>query len=431
MGRFATLSKYLIEVLNIVTGRLDRPGGVVFSRPMIDAELFTALFKLDGYDRWRSRVDAVPEVFGTTPLACFAREVLTPGKGQLRAFLGISTNLATTSPNSAEMERALAALDLYVSLDPYITESNRHAHYILPPKLLLEREGFPIFGQLHYAVPNAQWTDELVTAPPEARDDWWIIDQICKRIRLLPSPAPGAQLMGRLGLRLPPHVAVDVFMRLGKDGDLFGLRRRGISRRKLLRTNGAIQLAEACPTGVLRKRLRTKSKRVELAHPVMAEEMARLIEQRDNADPDALRLFTIRENRSQNSWLHNVPSLLGDRTALLRIHPTDALARAIGNGDPVTITSATGSISAKAAVTDEVIAGSVGLAPHFGHQGGWRTANAAGGGRYNDLTSNDAALMDRPSGNAWLNGITVTVHAAVPAAVVLDMPVAEVHAGGG
>jgi formate dehydrogenase len=428
MSRFATLNKYLIDTLNIVTGRLDRPGGVVLSRPMIDAELFTALFKLDGYDRWRSRVDGVPEVFGTTPLACFPREVRTPGEGQLRAFVGISTNLAATSPNSPEMERALAALDLYISLDPYLTESNRHAHYVLPPKLLLEREGFPIFGQLHYAVPNAQWTDALVTAPEEARDDWWILDQICKRIGVLPSPAPGAQLMGKLGLRLPPHVGVDVFMRLGRDGDLFGLRRRGISRAKLLRTNGAVKLADACPTGVLRKRLRTKSKRVELAHPVFAAELGRLLEQR--TDPDALRLFTIRENRSHNSWLHNVPSLLGDRTARLRMHPDDAAARAISTGDEVRISSATGSITALATVTDEVMAGSAGLAPHFGHQGGWRTAVAAGGGRYNDLTSNDADSLDRPSGNPWFNGIVVTVRAVAESAKDLDRHAAEVHAVG-
>jgi formate dehydrogenase len=279
-------------------------------------------------------------------------------------------------------------------------------------------------------VPNAQWTDELVTPPAEARDDWWILDQICKRIGVLPSPAPGAQLMGRLGLRLPPHVGVDVFLRLGRDGDLFGLRRRGISRRKLLRTNGAIQLAEACPTGVLGKRLRTKSKRVELAHPVFAAEMARLLATQSSTDPEELRLFTIRENRSQNSWLHNVPSLLGDRTARLRIHPADAAARAIRTGDEVRISSATGSIAALATVTDEVIAGSVGLAPHFGHQGGWRTAVAAGGGRYNDLTSNDVESLDRPSGNPWFNGIRVTVRpVAAKSAKELDSNAAGVHAG--
>ena len=409
-GQFSTLTKYFIDVLNIVTGNLDRPGGTTFSRPMLDAELFTRLFSLDGYDRWRTRVDGLPEVLGTSPLATMAREILTPGPGQLRALIGVSSNFATTSPNSRETERALDTLDLFVSLDPYLTETNRHAHYVLPPKLLLEREGFPLFGQLHYGVPNAQWTPALVTAPDGVRDDWWILDQICKRIGLLPSPAPGAQLMGKLGLRLPPHVGVDVFMRLGRDGDLFGLRRRGISRKKLMRTNGAVQLADRAPTGVLPKRLRTKSKRIELAHQLYADEMSRLTARTSTVDEaHPLRLFTIRENRSQNSWLHNIPSLLGGRTCALRIHPDDAAHRGVTTGAEVWIASAWGEITAQAQVTDEVMPGTVGLPPHFGHEGGWRTANAAGGGRYNDLVPSEPQHLDLVSGNAWFNGIGVEV----------------------
>ncbi|GAA0613062.1 molybdopterin-dependent oxidoreductase [Sporichthya brevicatena] len=427
-GGFSTLTKYLIDVLNIVTGNLDRPGGTTFSRPMLDAELFTRLFKIDGYDRWRTRVDNFPEVLGTSPLATMPREITTPGPGQLRALVTVATNLATTSPNSPEMERALADLDLFVSLDPYLTETNRHAHYVLPPKLLLEREGFPLFGQLHYGVPNAQWTDELVTPPPGARDDWWILDQICKRIGLLPSPAPGAQLMGKLGLRLPPWVGVDVFMRLGPDGDLFGLRRRGISRKKLLRHNGAIQLADSAPTGMLPKRLRTRSKRIELAHDVYAREMQRLIARTAIVDEEhPLLLFTIRENRSQNSWLHNVPALLGDRVCVLRIHPDDAAARGISTGAEVAISSRWGRITATAAVTDEVMPGTVGLPPHFGHHGGWRTANGAGGGRYNDLVPNDPELMDVASGNARFNGIAVQ---ATPVTLVTEpQPQASAEVG--
>ncbi len=424
LGRFSTLTKYLIDVLNIATGNLDSPGGMVFPRPYLDAELFTKLFGLNGYDRWRTRVDGLPEVFGTSPMASIPREIDTPGPGQLRAMISMSSNMATTSPASDDMERALGKLDLFVSLDPYITETNRHADYVLPPTLLLEREGFPIFGQLHYTVPHAHWTKAIVTPRGDVRDDWRILDEICKRIGLVPSPAPGAQLLGRLGIRVPPWVGVDVFMRLGRDGDLFGLRRRGISRKKLMRHGNPVKLADTLETGVLRKKIHTKDKKVHLGDPMWAREMDRLKAAAGPDDAHPLRLFTIRELRSQNSWLHNVDKLMsGGRGCRLRIHPDDARERGIDDGATVAVSSRDGRIEVEARITDEVMPGSVGLNQHWGHKGGWKVAVAAGGARYNDLTPNGVDSLDAVSGQCWVNGIGVEV-----AAVAVDAPVDEVAA---
>jgi len=410
LGRFSTLTKYLIDVLNVVTGNLDRPGGAVFSMPYVDAEVLTKLLRVNGYDRWRTRVDGVPEVLGTTPLACLPREVRTPGPGQMRALVGVSTNLAATSPASDDMEGALSELDLFVSLDPYITETNQHADYVLPPKLLLEREGLPLFGQLHYTIPNASWTDAIVPARGDVRDDWWILDEICKRIGMVPSPAPGAQLLGRLGVRLPPHVAVDAFMRLSRFGDLFGLRRSGISRKKLMGHDGAIKLADGIETGVLRKKIHTKDKRVHLGHDLFRDEITRMYATPTADVEHPLRLFTIRELRSQNSWLHNVPKLMsGGRGCRLRMHPDDASERGIEDGAIVAVASRWGRIEVEARVTDEVMPGSVGMNQHWGHKGGWKTAVAAGGARYNDLAPNTPETFDAISGQAWLNGIGVEV----------------------
>jgi formate dehydrogenase len=409
LGRFSTLTKYLIDVLNIATGNLDRPGGMVFARPMVDLELMTKVLRAPGYDRWRTRVDGIPEVLGTSPWATFPREVRTPGRGQLRAMVCVATNAATTSPASDDMERAFSALDLFVSLDPYVTETNRHAHYILPPTLLLEREGFPVFTQAHNAIPHAQWTEAVATPPAGVRDDWRTLDEICKRIKLVPSPAPGAQLMGRLGIRVPPHIGVDLFMRLGPNGDLFGLRRGGLSRKKLLNHDGAIKLGDS-PTGVLRKRLHTKDHRVHLKHPCFSEEMRRLLESEITDPEHPLRLFSIRDSRSQNSWLHNIPRLMsGNRSCRLRMHPDDAAARSLTGGEGVQIISRWGRIEVLLEVTDDVMPGSVGLNQHWGHKGGWRVAVAAGGARYNDLVPNDVETLDLASGNAWVNGIGVEV----------------------
>src|SRR5690606_20307727 len=103
LGPFSTLTKYLIDVFNIASGNLDRRGGWVFGRPMIDLELLTHLFQVDGYDRWRTRVDNFPEVLSSAPTACMPREIRTPGRGQLRALLIGAGNIASTSCASADM----------------------------------------------------------------------------------------------------------------------------------------------------------------------------------------------------------------------------------------------------------------------------------------------------------------------------------------
>ena len=157
-----------------------------------------------------------------------------------------------------------------------------------------------------------------------------------------------------------------------------------------MRHDGAIKLHDRIATGVLRKKVHTKDRRVHLEHRLIADEMRRL-----HATPSAdaehpLRLFTIRELRSQNSWLHNVPKLMsGGRACRLRIHPDDAAARGIEDGAAVAVVSRWGRIEVEAKVTDEVMPGSVGLNQHWGHKGGWSVAVAAGGGRYNDLVPND------------------------------------------
>ena len=412
LGKFSTLTKFLLDALSVVTGNVDRRGGMVLGDPMADIEGFAELLGVSGRGRWRTRVEGAPEVNGQAPVACLAKEITTPGRGQLRALIAMSSNVVTSGPGTVETATALETLELMVSLDPYITETSRHAHWILPPSLWLEREQMPAFTQAQSTVPNAQWVRPVVPARGQARDDWWIIDQLARELGVVPSPMPGAQWLGKLGVRIPPSFSIDLLTRVGRHGDLFGLRPRGINRKKLLDHQGAIKLADHCPTGVLGKKIHTRDGRIQLGSPEMLSEARRLAVPDPSGSEYPLRLFSIRELRSHNSWLHNVPKLMtGLRKCRAKMHPDDAAAAGVHDRDVVSITSPWGNIEVPVEVTEEVFAGCLGLTQGWGHAGTWSTAVAAGGVSYNQLTPTDASEIDMPSGNAYFNGIPVVVSA--------------------
>lgn len=410
LGQFSTLTKYLIEVFNLVSGNCDRPGGVVFGHSMIDIEKLMHGSGQIGYDRWRTRVEGIPEVIGSAPLGTMAVEIETAGRGQLRALFVSHGNPAASGPGGTRLERAFAQLDLLVSMDPYLTETSRLAHYVLPPTLWLEREGFPIFTMAHTAVPYAQWSEATVPPPEGVREDWWILNEICRRSGLVPSPFKLLRGLGKLGLSLSPQTLTDAALRLGSEGDWFGLRPNGLNRAKLVAAAGPLKLMDHPPTGVLRKRVAHRDHLAHLEQPLMRAEILRLA-QRPTLDPEyPLRIISIRELRSHNTWLHNVPKLMaGDRVQRLRIHPQDARPLRIRNGDSVRVESRFGAIEVMAWISDEVMPGTLALPHGWGHRGGWRRAVAAGGACFNDLTSDAAAASDLPSGQSQLTGLPVRI----------------------
>lgn len=417
LGAHSSLAKYLLDALVVVTGNFDKRGGTVLGSPYLDMEKLVRMTRVTGFDRWRTRVDNFPEVLNSAPLACMAREITVPGDGRLRAMIMCSANPVTTTPGTNELDEALPQLDLFVSLDPYVTETNRHADYVLPPTTWLEREGFPYFTQAHATQPHAQWVDPVVPPRGESRDDSWILDQIALRLGVLPAPVPGAKLLGRLRRRLLPGRSLpiwqiyDVLIRLGHYGDRFGLRRSGISRKRLLNTDGAVALEDELAVGVRRKRLHTRDRRVQFDHDLIRAEVDRMLARTD--DPAyPLRVISVRRLRSHNSWLHNVPKLMvGDVLPALLVHPADAKAAGLVHEGHATITSPWGQMTISVRVTDEMSPGAVGLPHGWGHRGSWKRAVAAGGTSYNVLTPTEAGRLDA-SGNAWCNGVPVALRPA-------------------
>jgi anaerobic selenocysteine-containing dehydrogenase len=434
LGRSGTLTSFLVDAVNVVAGSLDREGGAMFGAlgapgERLANQLLPRLFPI-GYDDRRSRIGDFPTVLGSEPAALMAKEITTPGPGQIRALFVSAGNPVLSVPNGEELEAALEQLDLCVSLDLYVNETNAHADYVLPATTMYERDDFPLPFQTYLTTPFRQATAAVVPPAGEAREEWQVLDELMAGMaRRAPRLAAFALLRRALrlvGRRLEPSLVLDAIVRLAEGGDRFGLRPGGLTLRRLL---------EEHPHGkVLAPHLRARrrgrvvlhgDRRVALDHPEIADEVRRLRVRAASEDPERfpLRLIGMRELRSENSWMHNAPLLLrGGRRQLVRMHPDDAAAIGAAEGETLRLTSPHGAIEVPVTLTEDIKPGVVAVPHGWGHKGtgGWRRANAAaqgGGANVNQLMSSHPHDLERLAGMAVLNG--VEVRAEVVAAVAV------------
>jgi anaerobic selenocysteine-containing dehydrogenase len=410
LGHSGTLVSFLLDALNVVTGNLDREGGAVFGDSPLPFEELLARLGV-GYDNGRSRIGDFPEVIGALPASLMAKEITTPGKGQIRALFVSAGNPVLSVPNGEELEAAMGELELCVAIDFYVSDTARHADFVLPATTFLEREDFPLPFLGLFTTPFIQMTEAVVEPAGEARQEWEIIEEIAGRIGVVPSSAAALRLLGRAGVKVSPRRLVELGIRLGPKGDLFGLRRGGLNIKKLRQNPHGLVLAQHREGGVLARKIRTPDKRVRLDAPEILAEAERL-DSRNGSDPEfPMRLIGLRELRSHNSWMHNAELLMrGGRTHAARIHPDDAEASGVGDGERCRISSRHGWIEIQAQVTDEVKPGTVAVPHGWGHRGGgWQLANAAGGANVNALASSEPEDLERLAGMAFLNGIPVRV----------------------
>ncbi|APA95243.1 putative oxidoreductase YyaE [Nocardia seriolae] len=420
LGRHATLVAFLIDALALVTGNLDRPGGSVFGKELVAVSKLNARVGFIGYGKNRSRIGGFPDVLGTFPAAIMAKEITTPGPGRLRALLTSAGNPVSSVPNGRELAAALDQLDLFVSVDLYVNDTNRTADYVLPATAFLERDDIPLPFTALSPTPYTQYTERVVEPYGEAREEWRIIDDLATRIGVQPFAIGPARAAGRalsaLRRRVPrlparptPTLLADLALRTGPYGDLFGLRRGGLSLRMLRRHPHGVVLADAITTGVLREVVQHKGGRVRLDPDEIMIELATLADR--PADPTyPLRVIGLRELKSHNSWMHNVePLMRGDREHAARINPKDAAVAGISDGDRCRVTSPHGCIEVTARLTEDMTEGSVAIPHGWGHRGGWQRANAAGGANVNvnDLMSTEVADVERLAGMSNLNGVPI------------------------
>ncbi|PQP44097.1 molybdopterin-dependent oxidoreductase [Mycolicibacterium austroafricanum] len=418
LGRHGTLVCHLLDALSIVTGNVDRAGGMLFARAVVPLEDVGEKTGKMTYDTARSRVGGLPEVISTYPAALIAEEILTPGEGQLRALFVTAGNPVLTVPNGPMLEKALGELDLLVSLDLYVNETNSHADFILPATTFLERYDVPYSFANCSPTVFVQATEAVLAPYGQARNEWEVFDELARRMGLsLFATGPLERFNGVLSWldrrgfgRMTPRRLVEVLMRIGPYGDRFGLRRNGINPRKLRANPHGIVLSEHAPTGIRDEAVKLPDGKVSLAPAEILAEVERLGERHPDNPDLPLMAIGMREVRSQNSWMHNSPTLMkGDRRHRARIHPSDAAAAGLAEGATVRVTSEYGAIETEVRITDEVAPGTVAIPHGWGHKGGWQLANRSGGANVNELMSNDAADLERLAGMSVLNGVAVRI----------------------
>ncbi len=439
---FGTLASWLVDVLNVCTGNLDRPGGAMFTRAATSTAGAAGKGRGVTFGRRTSRVRGLPEFFGELPVVCLAEEIETPGEGQIRALVTIAGNPAVSTPNSDRILATLAELDFMVSVDIYLNETTRHANVILPPEPELARGHYDV-ALYNLAIRNvANYSPPLVEldagevpewrsmlrlagviggqgayADVDALDDLVVGGLVAKAVGRKGSNVEGRdpdELTKALSTRRGPERVLDLMLRTGPYGDGFGADPGGLSLAALEANPHGVDLGPLQPQ--IPEVLRTPTGMIELAPEMCVADVERLravLDRPPARDGGPLVLVGRRDLRSNNSWMHNLPVLVkGKPRCTVHVHPDDAARLGVVDGVDVRVRSTSGEIVLPAEITDAVMPGVVSIPHGWGHGAKGTRMNTAAdnaGANSNVLAGSD--LFDPLSGNAVFSGIPVELAA--------------------
>lgn len=425
---FGTVTSWLVDLLNTVTGNLDRRGGSMFPLPAAGVSASPGRRGFSLGER-RSRVSGYQTALGEHPAAAMAEEILTPGDGQIRGLLTVAGNPVLSTPNSAQLDAALSGLELMISVDIYLNETTRHADVILPPPSPLQRSHYDL-ALLPFGVRNvANYSDAVIELDDDQPDEWEILAKLALIAQgappdadpevvtglvvgaMLRSAADGRsadELEAALGDERGPERILDVMLRLGPYGEGFGADAEGLSLDRLRNEPHGVDLGPLQPR--LPDVLRTTSGTVELAAAPIIADVARLAAVLADPAPDAL-LVGRRHLRSNNSWMHNLGVLVrGPVRCTLQVHPDDAARWQLVDGATAVVTSRVGSLEAPVEVTDAIRPGVVSLPHGWGHDVPGTRQRVAGehAGVNSNLLTDDRDI-DPLAATSTLNAIPVSV----------------------
>lgn len=406
---YGTVCQWLINLINILSGNFDRRGGVLFTKPAFDVvDLMAKVGTRGSFNRRRSRVRKLPEFSGEFPAATLADEILTPGKGQICGLVTIAGNPVLSLPNGRKLEQALSELDFYVAVDIYQNETTRFAHYILPPSSPLEHSHFDLVFNALATRNIVRYSPAVLDAPDDSLEDWEILLEIWARL--------GDVRPWQKSLRL---AAAKMIRRLGTDRMIdIGLRMgpyKGLTLKKLRENPDGVDLGPLEPS--LPARLFTHDKKIDLAPTALLEAWEIFRADKRWLEPalglSEWLLIGRRNLKSNNSWMHNLPSLGRSKDpCFVLMNVKDGERVGIADGSMVRLSSAVGSIDLPVSLTPRIMPGVVSVPHGWGHhRPGVKLglASKSPGESLNDIV--DDSQIDQFSGNAALNGQIVRVTA--------------------
>jgi anaerobic selenocysteine-containing dehydrogenase len=430
---YGTLCSWLIDLLNILTGHFDEPGGAMFAKAAVFqtntmGKPGTGKGVVTG--RRRSRVSKAPEVMGEFPMSCLAEEMQTPGEGRVKALISISSNPALSSPNGARLAAALDQLEFMVSVDVYLNETTRHADVILPGTSPLEDSHYDVaFSQLSYR-NHARYSPPVLPRAAAQPDEWQVLlrligiiqgkgaaadldridDELLADDLRRTAGAHADEIFKAVSHRRGVERLLDLGLRTGPYGDRFGANPEGLNLDKVEAAEGGIDLGALGPR--VPELLRTPSGKIELAPPMLIDDLKRPAADLERPAPE-LVIVGRRQMHCGNSWMNNLPVLAkGTAQCTALIHPADAARFGLEDGSRARIANGSSTIEVEVKITDEMMPGVVSLPHGWGHdQPGSRLEVAAANPGANLNALMDENRRDPLSGNAVLSGVEIQMRA--------------------
>ncbi len=437
MQSFGSVTNWLINAINALTGNLDRVGGAMFANAVFDPVILSQRYA-DGsipYGRYQSRVSQFPELAGQFPAGLMIEEMETPGEGQIKALISMGANPVISNANGGgRLSKALEELEFMLSFDIYINETTRHADLILPSPSQLSHSDFMLFYAMFAVHGYTKYAAPIFDLQPNERHDSEAICEIVARLSGITrqqadentlrmvfdqlraegqpvlSKMSFEQLLQHLGSEEGEDRIFDMLLRAGQYGDNFGERPEGLTLAKLKEHGEAMDFGPLQPR--IADMIHLPDGKIDFAPELLVADLARLEEWLDEDRSNQLRLVGRRQVRSCNTWMHNFPSLAkGPELCVLLINPHDANERGITDGMKVTLRSSQGQVRVPVRLSDEMRRGVISLPHGWGHDDpevpGQPYAKSRPGANYNLLA--DEKLIDVPSGNINLNYIPVDI----------------------